>query len=115
MLGRVMKLQFAKNAPRLFRLEALVERSRLVRLQVVHDHTNTLGLRVLFIYQPVHLRGEVLQGVPLSHSHVPPTRFSLAEGEELHYTVAAILIIKAFGPSRLSSNDRAFLRDQLLA
>src|SRR6478609_8612142 len=74
MLGRVMDLQPLDDAPGLLRRERLVQRRRLVRVQVVQHQHHPLGLRMNLFDEPAHHLGEVLGRPPLGDLHGPPTQ-----------------------------------------
>ena len=55
MLWCVMNLQLPGNAACLFRRKRFIERSELVRVEVVHDEANQFRFRVCNVYEPLHL------------------------------------------------------------
>jgi|GEM_PF-6297384 len=54
-----MKLQLFDNPSGFFRGERCIQRSGLVRVQVIKHDSNHLGLRVRNLYEPSHLVGEI--------------------------------------------------------
>jgi hypothetical protein len=68
-----MELQLARNPKRFFRREGLIERSWPVRVEVVENDPNQLGVRITLIDQPLHLLREVLSGSPVLRQNLIPT------------------------------------------
>ena len=93
-LRRVVKLQFAQDASGFFWREPLIERRRLVRVQVVHHDPHPLGFREAFIHQPLHLLREILHRPLPSHLNVPPSTFRLTEHKQVADTLSLIFIIE---------------------
>ena len=54
MLRRVVEFESAQDASSLGGLEGLIEGSRLVRAQVVHDDANLRGLRIVVVDEILH-------------------------------------------------------------
>ena len=115
MAGRIVKLQLSENAPGCFGRECLIERSRLVGVQVVHHDSHPLGFRIAFIHQPLHLLREVLHRPLIGDSNVPPTALRLTHHEQVADPVAPIFIIEAFDLSRTRRERHTSFSNQLFA
>ncbi len=47
MLGRMMNLQAVQNAARFFRRKSFIQRSRFMRIEIVHHHDDLCSLGIL--------------------------------------------------------------------
>src|SRR5215213_9559390 len=72
MLGGVVDLQPVSQALGLGWREGLVERGGRVRVEVVHDQHDLLGVGIVDVDQLLDAVGEVDPGALRAHSHLPP-------------------------------------------
>ena len=106
MLGGVVKLQPFRNPSGRGRWERLVQRRRAVGVQVIQDQTHHRDLRIGFIHQPAHLKGEVLHRAPLGHRHLPPSCQRLAGQEQVSSALSAVPLFLPHRTSRLRRKGR---------
>ena len=97
MLRRVVKLQFAKYPPRFFWREPLVERGRLVHVQVVHHDPHPLGKRKGYVGKPLHLVGEVCHRPVLGDFDMSEAALRLTKHKQVAPAAALVFVIKPLG------------------
>src|SRR6185295_18661765 len=114
-LWRVVKLQALEYAPCHFRSERFVKRRRLVSVQIVHHHTYTIGIRIPFLRQPLHLTREILARAPLGYLDVPGATLRLAHHEQVSRAVALVLIVNSLPAARPRLERLASFLNQLCA
>src|SRR3990172_4159224 len=93
MLGRVMELQLADQAPSLLGRKGFVERGRLMRVQVVKHHANALRPGEVQVHQSLHLGREVQLGALPGHSYLAPAGQGLHRHEDVGRTGTLVLIV----------------------
>ena len=64
-------------------------------VQIIHDNSHYLDLRVSLIHQPTHLVGEVLAGPSLGDGHVPPTPQRFTGQEQVPGSLPPVLVVLA--------------------
>ena len=108
MLGRVVKLQTPRYAPRLLRRKSLVQRRLAVGIEIVQHQADHRDIGVGLVYQPAHLMGDVLGGAPLGHFHVPPPGQGFAEQEQVAGALPPLLVVL---PPRIPGLGRQWFSD----
>ena len=78
MLGGVVELDLAGDGARLLGWERLVQRGRLVGVEVVEHHTDALGLGVR-LDNVAHAMGKLDLGAPLHDQYLAPAALGLAQ------------------------------------
>jgi len=73
MLGGVMDFQFGGNAAGLGRRKGFIERSKFVRVQIVHHQGDGVCLREMDIDQVAHAVGKIDHGAALCHLDMAPS------------------------------------------
>ena len=114
-LGGVMKLQFPGDPARLCRRKRLVQRGRLMGVEMVQHHAHHDGFWVALVYQPLHFIGEVELGPLLRHMHVPPAGLRFDKEKKIARAVALVFVIKALRLPWLGRQRLPGLFDALLA
>ena len=102
-LGRVVPLDLGGDAPGFGRLETLVQAGWAMRVQVVGDQDDHVGVRIVFVDQDAQLFGKVLRGAAIRHPHLAPTGQRLNRQEQIADAVAFVLVVLAL---RLAWVDR---------
>src|SRR5215213_2899298 len=115
MLGGVMDLQLLQQPPCLRRREGLVQRRRLVRVQVVHHQHDLLRLRVPFVHQQANGFREIDGRAPLRDAHVPLPGQRLAHHEQVRRPLPLVFVVGPRRPAWGGRHRHARLGDQLLA
>ena len=64
-----------------------------MRVEIIENHANHLGLRIALVDQPLHLLGKVLLGASLRHGDMPPPRLRLTANKQIASALALILVI----------------------
>src|ERR1044072_4536183 len=113
-LGRRMKLQLLGDAPSLRRLECLIKRGYLVRVEIIQHYSYHLCLRVSLIYQPFHLMREVYFGSSLGYCNVTPTSLRLTDHKQVARAIALVLIVIALKSASFARKSSARFLNQLL-
>jgi hypothetical protein len=109
-----VKVDLSQNASGFRRLEGFIERSRLVRIEIIQGQFNGLCLGITFIHQPLHLAREIELCAALCNLDVSPSGLRLDKQKDVVRAVALILIIVALGLTGSAWQQRASLFDQLL-
>src|SRR5437660_12396013 len=94
------------------RRKGFVERPRFVRIEIVYDHANDVGVGIALIDQPLHLVRKVYHRALWGHSDMPPPGLRLTEEKDIASSVAFVLIVVASGLSRLHGQRLPRLADQ---
>ena len=112
MLGRVDKLEAIPQRLGLLGGKRLIQRARRVRVQVVHDQRDALGVGIV--------RGDVLQehspvqfGSALRDLGQAPPGQRLAGHEHVAHPAALVFIVMALGPAGRRCNGLAGLANEL--
>ena len=67
MLRHIVKLQLLQDAPGFLWRERLLQRCRLVGVEIIHHNTDHFGFRILLIDQPLHLPRKILHRSLFGH------------------------------------------------
>src|ERR1019366_1737851 len=110
-----MNLQFLDQAASLVRRKRFVQRSRLVRVQVVLHQHNLIGVGVAHIDQILDRLSIIHTGAAFGHFHVTLASERFEHHEHIRRAVALVFIIGRRQTPRSSGNRRARFLDQLLA
>ena len=79
MLGCVMKLQLAGDPARFGGRKCLVERSRCMRIEIIHHQPDPIRLGKINLDQPMHLLGKILFGAARGDIDLAPSQQWLYE------------------------------------
>src|SRR5262249_19349147 len=114
-VGRVVDLQLVGDALRLGGGERLVERGRVMGVELVHDQHDRLRVRVADIDQvPDQVRPIGLRPLP-GHGELALAQQRLTDGEDVGDPVADVLAVEALGLARGRRQGQPHFPDQLLA
>src|SRR5580692_5326510 len=113
MLGGVVELQAAQDAPRFGGRERLVEGAGRVGRQVVLHNADVLGLGIMDIDELAHELSVVFCCPSFGDLDLAPGTMHVEDDEEIDGAVAAVLVIVAFELARLGRNWLAHLTDEL--
>jgi hypothetical protein len=69
-------------------------------VEIIENHANDVGLRVLRIHEPLHVLGKVRLGSPLRHWHMPPSSLRLAHDKQIPGAVARLRMVLSLRASR---------------
>lgn len=95
MCGRLVQRQPCEQASGFCRLTRLVQRSRLVGVQVIPHDTDHLGIRRADIDQPLPLVPDSFPGAWGCSGNVPPAYRWFAEEQAVACAVAAVVVVRA--------------------
>ena len=113
MLGGVVELQAAQDAPSFGGRKGLVEGAGRVGRQVILDDPYALGVGIMDIGEFAHALGVVFGCAPLGDFDLAPRPVDVDADEEIDGAVAAILVIVAFELARFGRDRLAHLADEL--
>jgi hypothetical protein len=113
MLGRVVDLQPLSQASRLLRRKGLVERSDRMRVELITDQNDLLGLRIATLQQRGHFLGPVHGRALRPNTHLPPTRQRFGREKHTGRTGPLVFMIVPSGPTWLLFQRLAGLFHQL--
>src|SRR4051812_37486643 len=114
-LGRVVDLQPLDDVPRPPRLERLVKRRQLVRVEVVHHQHDLVRFGVHVLHQPAYRLGEVYGRPPLGNVDRTPARQRLRHHEQVRRPVVHVLVVEPLRLAPLGFDRLDRLADQLFA
>jgi hypothetical protein len=114
-LRRVMHLQFLQQAAGLRWGKGLIQRGRLVGMEVIQQHPNPLRLRVPLIDQPLHVLGKGPHRPLCRDRNVAPAGVRRCKQKKVAGAVALVRIVLPCGLPGLGGPGRACLADPLLA
>ena len=98
MLGSVVNLQPFGDAPRFRRLERLVQRGRVVGVQIVHHQYDPVFVRIVLVHQLLDHPRPIYFGAPVRHFHPAPPFQRSEQHEKVAHPVALVFVI--VGPGR---------------
>src|SRR5215207_10782681 len=99
-LGGVVELQAAQDAPGFGGREGLIEGAGPVGRQVVLHNSDALGIGIMDVDEFTHALGVVFGRAPLGDLDLAPGPVDVEADEEIDSAVAAILVIVAFELAR---------------
>lgn len=94
-LGGVVELQLSKQPSGLLWCKGLVQRGRVVGVEVVLNHSDKLSMWVSFIHQPFDEVSIILAGATLGNLDVPVACLRLHQHKQISRAVAFVLVILA--------------------
>ena len=103
MHGGVVPLQLLQDAPGLLRREGLIERGRLVHVEIVEHQHDALGGGEVHIDQLAQLVGDVERGALRGHRDVAPAQVRGTDQEEIG---AAVALVLGVFPRRMAGDGR---------
>src|SRR5215207_7403325 len=112
-LGGVVELEAAQDAPGFGRIESLVEGAGRVARQVVLDDPDRVGVWIVNIDEFAHALGVILGGAPLGDLDLAPRPIGVEKDKEIDGAVTAILVIVSFKLAWRGRDGLAHLADQL--
>ena len=110
-----MKFQLLGNTPSLSGFKRFIQRGHLVRIEIIQDNADHLGLWVSDIDQPFHLMSKIHFSPSLCDGNVPPASLRLTDHKQVARAVALVLIVIALNSASFGWQTSARLYDQLLA
>ena len=96
-LRRVVNLQPFGDAPRLGRLEGLVQGREAVGVQIVHHQDYPVFVRVVHVHQLLHHAGPINLGSLVRHLHPSPPLQGREQHEQVAHPVALVFVIVGHG------------------
>ena len=93
MLRRVVKFQFAQDAPRFFRRKGVVKGSGRVGVEIVQYNPENLGTGKMHVHQLFHAVGKIDLFTLLSRFHFPPTGQRLTHNEQISRSLAFVFVV----------------------
>ena len=100
MLGRVVPLDFCREAAGFLGPEGRIQRRRRMRVEIIDYQANKLGIGKMLIDQCLDLVREVLGRMLRSDIQMTPPSERLKEAEQVAGAAPFILIVNASGPAR---------------
>ena len=100
MLGSVVDFQPLRDAPRLRRLEGLVQGRWVMGVQVVQHQHNPVFVRIVLIHQLLDHPGPIGLGTPVRHFHPAPALQRSEQHEQIAHPVALVFVIVDAGSPR---------------
>src|SRR3989338_1567534 len=95
----VVKFQLPGDGASLLGRERLVERSRLVRIEVVRHDTYDVDVRI-HLDDMLHGLGKLDLGAPLGDQYLAQPKLGLADHHQIAYPIAFVFDVEALGATR---------------
>jgi hypothetical protein len=112
-LGGVVELQAAQDAPGFGGRKGLIEGAGLVGRQIILHNPDALGVGIMDVDEFTHALGVVFGRAPLGDLDLAPGPVEVEADEEIDSAVAAILVIVALDLARFGRDGLAYLADEL--
>src|SRR3954451_7955616 len=115
MLGRVVDLQFVRQALRLGRRERLLQRGGRVSVQLIHHQGQDFRLGKVDVDQVLDTARPVDPRPLVAHPHLPPAAQRLADQKEVHHARPLVFPVVACGLAGGRRLRRTHLAEELPA
>ena len=115
MFGCVVDLDLLANAPGFLRFKGLVERGKIMRVEVIQHQDDLLRIRVLDINEVAKDLGKILLRAMRAHRHMPLARQWLKAHEEVTRALSLLFVVKALDLPRFGWDGHPCRTSQLLA
>ena len=100
MFWREVEFELAEQPPSLLWRKMFVEGVPLVRVQIIHYYPDAVGIRVVIIYDRLHLLDEFLLPTPLRYFDVPPASQRFTHHEEVACSIPFVRVVVPSDRSR---------------